>query len=82
MQFTSEEKSYIWLDSFPLDYREKKKLLAAAGNGVNLVKKFSRFYSLLIDFQKESVYNTMQKSLTDGGAYFSKLMESFPLRTP
>ncbi len=73
MQWTSEEKGYIWLDSFPLSVKEKKKLLAEAENSVNLVKNFSKFRQILIDFRKESVYNTMQSSLTDGGEYFRKL---------
>ncbi len=73
MQWTPEEKGYIWLDSFPLSVREKKKLLTEAGNSVNLVKNFSKFRQILIDFRKESVYNTMQSTLTDGGEYFRKL---------
>jgi len=73
MEWTSEEKGYIWLDSFPLDGKEKKKLLAAAGSSVNLVRNFSEFRRLLIDFRKESVYNTMQSSLTDGGEYFRRI---------
>jgi len=77
MQWTSEEKGYIWLDSFPLTLKEKKKLLSKAGDSVNLVKNFSEFRGLLIDFRKESVYNTMQSSLTDGGRYFRSITVSF-----
>lgn len=77
MEFTAQEKSYIWLDSFPLDEGEKRKLLAAAGSAVALVREFENFKGLLIDFQKENVYNNMRRTLQDGGEYFAKLVKSY-----
>lgn len=88
MQFSSEERAYIWLDSFPLDEGEKRKLLSKAGSAVGLVKNLEKFKDLAVGFGKESVYNTMQKSLLDGGKYFesvlSKLSEAgiFPIPYP
>ncbi|MBQ8657559.1 MAG: DNA-protecting protein DprA [Clostridia bacterium] len=80
MKLTPEEKAYLWLNSFPLDLKEKQKLLLSAGNSADLVRKFSEFRRLLIDFQKESVYNTMRETLTDGGAYFRSLVEELEKR--
>ena len=77
MEFSAQEKSYIWLDSFPLDEGEKRKLLAAAGSATALVRGFENFKGLLIDFQKENVYNNMRRSLDDGGAYFSAVLSGF-----
>ena len=73
--FTAEERSYIWLDSFPLNETEKRKLLKSAGSAVAIVKKLSEFKPLLIEFKKESVYNTMQASLLDNGKYFLSVVE-------
>ncbi len=80
MTLTPEEKGYLWLDSFPLDLKEKQKLLLSAGNSASLVRKFSEFRRLLIDFQKESVYNTMRETLTDGGAYFNSFVQGLEKR--
>ncbi len=77
MEFSAQEKSYIWLDSFPLDEGEKRKLLKAAGSAVALVRGFENFKTLLIDFQKENVYNNMRLTLQDDGKYFSGLLKAF-----
>ena len=77
MQYTSEEKSYIWLDSFPLENSEKRRLLKKAGNGVALIRNFGDFRSDLIDFKKESVYNNMVASLSDNGEYFKRVLRFF-----
>jgi DNA processing protein len=74
VQYTSEEKSYIWLDSFPLEGNEKRRLIKKAGSGVALIRNFENFRSDLIDFKKESVYNNMAASLSDNGAYFKKVL--------
>ena len=75
LAFSAEEKSYIWLDSFELNETEKRKLLQKAGSAVAIVKKLSEFKPLLIEFKKESVYNTMQSSLIDGGKYFKVVLD-------
>ena len=75
LAFSAEEKSYIWLDSFELNETEKRKLLQKAGSALAIVKKLSEFKPLLIEFKKESVYNTMQSSLTDGGKYFKVVLD-------
>ncbi|MBR2341698.1 MAG: DNA-protecting protein DprA [Clostridia bacterium] len=75
MELTGREKSYIWLDSFALSDTEKRKLLLAAGSAVGLLKNFSKFKPLLIEFGKESLYNIMSASLCDGGKYFAGVLE-------
>lgn len=75
MELTRTEKSYIWLDSFPLTDAEKRKLLSSAHSAVELLRNFSSFKQLLIEFGKESVYNSMSESLSDGGKYFTELIE-------
>lgn len=77
---TAEGKSYIWLDSFPLEASEKRKLLAEAGSPTALVKKFSDHRETLIKFGKESVYNNMLASLSDGGGYFSERLNELQNR--
>jgi len=36
MEYTSEEKAYIWLDSFALERNEKRRLLSQAGGAAAL----------------------------------------------
>ena len=74
MQFSSEEKSYIWLDSFSLSESEKRKLLALSGSAVGLVKNLGKVKDCVIGFGKEKVYEQMQRSLSDNGAYFSAVL--------
>ncbi len=71
--YTKEEKVYIWLDSFPLDAGEKKRLLKEAGSPAALTRDFRRFRESLIKSVGESVYNNMLASLSDGGAYFQRV---------
>lgn len=77
MELTRTEKSYIWLDSFALSDAEKRKLLSSAESAVELLRNFSSFKPLLMEFGKESVYNSMSESLSDGGRYFTRLIENF-----
>ena len=77
MELTRTEKSYIWLDSFALTDSEKRKLLSSSDSAVGLLKNFSSFKPLLVEFGKENVYNTMSSSLSDGGKYFEKIIENF-----
>ena len=39
MEYTSEEKAYIWLDSFALERNEKRRLLSQAGGAAALVRE-------------------------------------------
>lgn len=80
LNFSAEEKSYLWLDSFALSETEKRKLLSKAGSAVALVKNFAQFQPLMIEFSKESVYNTMQASLLDNGGYFANELEKLRRR--
>ena len=74
MEYTSEEKAYIWLDSFALERNEKRRLLSQAGGAAALVRDFPRFGKELIKSGKESVYNTMLESLSDGGKGLKKTL--------
>ena len=74
MEYTSEEKAYIWLDSFALERNEKRRLLSQAGGAAALVRDFPRFGKELIKSGKESVYNTMLESLSDGGEGLKKTL--------
>ena len=88
MNFSAQEKSYIWLDSFALEETEKRKLLTVAGSGVALVKGLENFQAVFSELGKENVYAQMQSSLQDNGVYFSKLLENlskqgiFPIAYP
>lgn len=74
MTLTATEKTYIWLNSFPLTEGEKRKLLLAAKEPTQLLRNFSSFRAEMINFGKESVYNNMQSTLSDGGKYFTTLI--------
>jgi predicted Rossmann fold nucleotide-binding protein DprA/Smf involved in DNA uptake len=73
--YTTDEKTYLWLDSFALETQEKHALLAAAGEAKRLIKELPLFRDFLIKRGKESVYNSMCASLSDGGAYFQTLVQ-------
>ncbi|MBQ8885312.1 MAG: DNA-protecting protein DprA [Clostridia bacterium] len=77
MIFSSEEKAYIWLDSFPLTDGEKRSLIEQAGGAVPLVKNFARIFPQTVKKEKIGVYNNMKNSLTDGGEYFKALLASY-----
>lgn len=76
MELSAAEKVYIWLDSFPLSDKEKRRLLAEAGSPAALARDFSRFAESLIKSAGESVYNNMSASLRDGGKYFSSVVSA------
>ena len=76
MEFSAQEKSYIWLDSFSLDESEKRKLLAVAASPVALVKGFENFKALFVEFKKQDVYQKMLQSLKDNGEYFSGVLKN------
>lgn len=68
--FSGEEKIYIWLDSFPLEEQEKRKLLKAVDTPKELLKKLGEVFPATIKAGKESVLQDMLSSLSDGGEYF------------
>ena len=70
MEYSPEEKIYIWLDSFPFEEGEKRRLLSEAGEPRALTRELSFFKESLIKSAGESVYNNMLRSLSDGGKYF------------
>lgn len=74
MEFSAQEKSYIWLDSFPLEESEKRKLLAIAVSPVALVKGLENFKDMFVDFKKQDVFQKMLCSLKDNGEYFSSVV--------
>ena len=65
--WSAEEKSLLWLDSFPLEPLFKRALLEKAGGAVRLVKGFSAFEG---EFSDREIFLEMQKSLQDG-SYFA-----------
>lgn len=67
--WTQEEKSLLWLDSFLLETTLKRSLLQAAGSAVALVKGFSKHISL---FPDEKVFRFMQETLANG-EYFQRV---------
>ncbi|MBQ8406298.1 MAG: DNA-protecting protein DprA [Clostridia bacterium] len=72
MQYSSRERAYIWLDSFPLSDGEKKKLITQSGDVVKLVKEFSLYAPCV---EKISVRKKMLVSLLDNGAYFQSYLK-------
>ena len=67
--WSQEEKSLLWLDSFPLDPAFKHSLLAAAGSAVRLVKRFADFAE---HFPDQAAFICMQETLKDG-SYFAAI---------
>ena len=67
--WTQEEKSLLWLDSFPIDPSGKWALVHAAGSAVELVKRFSSYGAHVSD---EKLFASMQETLKDG-EYFLRL---------
>ncbi len=67
--WTQEEKSLLWLDSFPLEPTLKRSLLRLAGSAVALVKGFSSHKSL---FPDEKLFRFMQETLANG-EYFHRV---------
>ena len=72
MEYSSEERACIWLDSFPLDKGTERRLLEGAGSAAALVRRFPEFREIVVKSARESVYNNMLASLSDGGEYFRK----------
>lgn len=68
--WSQEEKSLLWLDSFPLEPAFKHSLLASAGCAVQLVERFGDFAEHFLS--KEEVFARMQETLK-GGSYFATL---------
>lgn len=69
--WSQEEKSLLWLDSFPIEPAFKRSLLAAAGSAVRLVKGFADFSP---HFSDKAAFARMQETLKDG-SYFLALKQ-------
>ena len=69
------QKSYLWLDSFPLERTEKHALIKAAGGVVPLVKRFAEVAQTPLA-KKAETYAAMNASLQDGGKYFQGLTQT------
>ncbi len=67
--WTQEEKSLLWLDSFPIDPSEKWALVHAAGSALELVRHFAGYGA---HFSDEKLFASMQETLKDG-EYFVRL---------
>lgn len=67
--WSQEEKSLLWLDSFPLEPAFKHNLLAVAGSAVGLVKRFGNFAE---HFPDQAAFARMQETLKDGN-YFAAI---------
>ncbi len=74
MDYSAEERALVWLDSFPLDAGEKRRMLRETGSAVRLVRSFADFREETIKSAGECVYNSMLASLSDGGEYFRGLL--------
>lgn len=74
--WTAEEKSYLWLDSFPIAPAEKNALVAEAGGAVNLVRTFAAFESCFVQKGKAELYRNMLDSLR-GDGYFKNLVATY-----
>ena len=74
------QKIYIWLDSFPLDEQEKRRLLKEAEEPKTLLKKLPEIFPKAVKTGKESVYKNMLASLSDDGAYFQGVLSAFEKR--
>ena len=76
MEFSALEKSYIWLDSFPLGDAEKRKLLSSFDSAVDLVKNFSSLKSQFDEFSKPDLFEKMLKTLKSDSGYFSSISKA------
>ena len=74
MTYSAEEKSYIWLDSFPIEPLQKNKWLGK-NSPVWLVKRFAEQKPFLDGLGKGDLYERMAATLQDNGAYFRALTE-------
>ena len=77
MEFSAQEKSYIWLDSFPLSDVQKRKILTVCESVVEVVKNFSSLKPLFDEFSEAELFEKMQASLKGDSGYFSRLLDGF-----
>lgn len=75
MQYSSKERAYIWLDSFPLSYGEKRKLLKESGDGVKLVNSLSQHAQFFVEEEKKVIFQKMLASLKDNGKYYAEYVK-------
>ncbi|MGN1061691.1 MAG: DNA-processing protein DprA [Candidatus Scatosoma sp.] len=69
--YSAEERSFLWLDAFPLSLAEKNALLVQAGCAVHLVKNCAEILEKTVKEDKSGVYNDMVDSLKDDRFYKS-----------
>lgn len=77
MEFTAEDKVYIWLDSFPLQEGEKRKLLKVAKTPNGLCARFDECFSSVFAEKKQDVFSKMRSSLSNGKEYMERLLSSY-----
>ena len=77
MEFSAQEKSYIWLDSFPLSDVQKRKILTVCDSPIDVVKNFSSLKPLFDEFAESELFEKMQASLKGDSGYFSRLLDGF-----
>ena len=77
MEFSAQEKSYIWLDSFPLSDVQKRKILTVCDSPIDVVKNFSSLKPLFDEFSEAELFEKMQESLKGDSGYFSRLLDGF-----
>ncbi len=77
MEFSAQEKSYIWLDSFPLSDVQKRKILSVCSSAIDVVKEFSKLKPLFDEFSDPELFKKMQATLKSDSGYFSRLLDGF-----
>ena len=77
--YSAEERSYLWLDAFPLPTREKNALIEKAGSAVRLVKNCAEILEKTVKEKKSGVYNDMVESLKND-VFYKTLTEEYESR--
>ncbi len=72
MELTAKQKTALWLDRFPLDRKTKIRF----SEEKELFKSFPSVWEKVIKKPQNDVYNSMAKSLSDGGKYFSSIVQN------
>lgn len=74
--YCAEERSYLWLDAFPLSTKEKNSLIEAAGSAVSFVKNCAEILEKTLKDKKTDVYNDMVQSLKSD-VFYKNLIETY-----
>ncbi len=76
MEYTKDEKSIIWLDSFnDFDYKHKIELLDQVASPYEIVKNFSKHKNFIEKSVGEKLFYEMKNSLKDG-SYIDKVLSN------